>query len=64
MESPETEMNETDFFILSEDEQRELARYRELRRRGAPAEDLQKSFNRLGPNGRRIAKLEDRERTG
>lgn len=52
-------MNESNHFILSEEEQRELDRYRELRRRGAPPEALQKAFNRLGPNGRRIAKLED-----
>lgn len=52
-------MNESNHFILSENEQRELDRYRELRRRGACPEDLQKAFNLLGPNGRRIAKLED-----
>lgn len=62
MGSGNTEMNETDFFMLSEGEQRDLDRYGELRRRGAPAKDLQEAINRLGPNGRRIAKLEDRER--
>lgn len=40
-------MDESNHFILSEDEQRNLDRYRELRRRGARPEDLQKAFNLL-----------------
>lgn len=57
-------MDESRHFILTENEQRELERYRELRRRGTSAEKLQAAFNVLGPNGRRIAKKEDRERDG
>ena len=48
---PGSEMNEFNHFMLSEDEQRVLDRYRELQ-----------ALNLLGPNRRRTAKLEDLKR--
>ena len=50
--------DEVRHLILTEEETIKLERYRELWRRGARPEDLQKAFNLLGPNGRRIVKLE------